>query len=125
MFYDGECGFCDQAVQFVLKHDKKGVFLFAPLQGETALRKGVQQEGLQKDTLVLLEDFDTSDEQKLILGTGAFRVLWLLGGLWTLIGWISFLPGWLYNWGYRLIANNRSKLSCQLPVKRDDPRFLP
>ena len=34
LFFDGVCNLCNQAVQFVIRHDKKAVFRFAPLQSE-------------------------------------------------------------------------------------------
>ena len=36
LLYDGTCGFCAASVQWVLRHDRRGTLLFAPLQGETA-----------------------------------------------------------------------------------------
>ena len=36
ILYDGECGLCNGLVRFVLKHDHKTLFAFAPLQGDTA-----------------------------------------------------------------------------------------
>ena len=36
LFYDGHCGLCHSAVKFVLKHDRRALFRFAPLQGELA-----------------------------------------------------------------------------------------
>ena len=38
IFYDGECGFCQFWIQFLLKRDYKNYFLFAPLQGKLALK---------------------------------------------------------------------------------------
>ena len=35
LLYDGVCGLCDHLVQFVLAHDRRGVFDFAPLQSAT------------------------------------------------------------------------------------------
>ena len=36
IFFDGVCHMCNSAVDFFMKADKKRLFLFAPLQGETA-----------------------------------------------------------------------------------------
>ena len=33
VFYDGDCGFCNFWVQWILNNDKKDKFLFASLQG--------------------------------------------------------------------------------------------
>jgi predicted DCC family thiol-disulfide oxidoreductase YuxK len=35
IFFDGICGLCDRTVDFVLRADREGKFLYSPLQGET------------------------------------------------------------------------------------------
>lgn len=127
IFFDGSCGLCDHAVQFVLRRDEKGSFLFAPLQGKTA--KALLDALPGEDSFILIEDYNTLEKKVFQLGQGAFRTLWLMGGMWKCLGWISFLPPIFYNWGYRLVAKNRkrffSKDSCQLPDKKKPSRFLP
>jgi len=131
IFYDGKCGLCDHAVQFLLEADKQQVFAFAPLQGTTAERvlKEVPQEVKQADSLILIENFETPQEKLYLFGKGALRACWLLGGKWRWIGWLSFLPAWLYDWGYRVVAKNRhrffSKDVCKLPDPNEKKRFLP
>lgn len=144
VFYDGECGLCDHVVQFLLKRDSAGVFVFAPLQGVTA---HILPPYLQKiDTLVLVENIDLSavvrddltqntrtpfplsQNQLFIQGKAVWRICWLLGGKWTLMGWLNFLPAWVYDWGYRWVAQNRHRFfsqSCQLPDEKLRDRFLP
>jgi predicted DCC family thiol-disulfide oxidoreductase YuxK len=129
VFYDGECGFCDCNVQFLLKKDKKGIFVFAPLQGKTAdlYFKKLPLELRNKDTIILIEDYKQGIDKVYIFGKAVFRILWLLGGFWYLFGWISFLPSFLYDWGYRLVARNRHllpKTSCVLPDTTRRSRFL-
>jgi predicted DCC family thiol-disulfide oxidoreductase YuxK len=48
LLYDGVCGLCDHLVQFVLAHDPRGVFDFAPLQSATG-RAAVAREGGDPD----------------------------------------------------------------------------
>ena len=64
-----------------------------------------------------------------MLGKVPFAFCWLMGGLWSIPGALSFLPGWLYNWGYRIVAANRHRFfddeSCTLPTQRDKNKFLP
>lgn len=123
IFFDSSCGFCHSIVRFVLRHDKKELFIFAPLQGKTA-----------KDffhtipnTIVLVENYKTPQQKISQSGRGALRILWLLGGIWKAIGWICFLPPILYNWIYRFIAKNRYKFfkaeSFPIPEKHSS-RFL-
>ena len=127
LFYDGSCGLCDHAVQFVLKRDSEGLFVFAPLQGTTA--KNFFPTPPAEDSLILIEDYTSTSPKKYLFGKGAFRVLWLIGGVWSLPGLLNFLPPSLYDWGYRLVAKNRHKLfsqtNCKLPTAEDKKRFLP
>lgn len=131
VFYDGECGLCDRAVQFVLKADKEKKFLFAPLQGTTAeeLLADLPPKMKQADSLILIENYKEPTQQLHILGKGALRICWLLGGAWRLFGWLSYLPPILYDWGYRLVAQNRHRLfpqtECVIPDPAQKDRFLP
>jgi predicted DCC family thiol-disulfide oxidoreductase YuxK len=130
LFYDGQCGLCDKMVQWVLERDDDERFAFAPLQGETAkmFLKDLSPELKNLDSLVLVENYQFQPKMH-VMGKGAFRTLWLLGGLWTLVGWISFLPSFLYDWAYRLVARNRHKLfpttTCPIPNPATEHRFLP
>ena len=131
VFYDGQCGLCDQVVQFVLNRDKKGLFAFAPLQGKTAAEKlkSLPSDIKNLDSIILIENFNTPTEKIEVLGQAAFRILWLLGEKWTMLGWISFLPPCLYNWGYRIVAKNRHRFFpqdiCIIPNPQMKDRFLP
>ncbi len=131
VFYDGECGLCDHIVQFLLKADKSKNFVYAPLQGKTAseLLKDVPDSVKEADSLILIEDYQSENRKLYIYGHGAFRIAWLLGGGWKLLGWLSFIPPVLYNWGYYLVARNRHRFFkqevCRLPVEGDKERFLP
>lgn len=130
MLYDGECGLCDRAVLFVLKRDKKAVFLFAPLQGQTARRylSFLPDQKLLNDSVILICDYGTPSEQLMWRSKAVFKVLWLLGGCWRLIGWLSYGPSWLFDWLYRIVARYRHNLfsqRCLLPEKRWQERFLP
>jgi predicted DCC family thiol-disulfide oxidoreductase YuxK len=131
VFYDGQCGLCDQIVQFLLKSDKHGIFSFAPLQGITANKvlNKLPKEYRSLDSLILVENYQSPNQKFFILGKGALRILWLLGGSWTILGSLSFLPAIIYDWAYRLIAKNRHRLFKQTQCVVPDPklmgRFLP
>lgn len=125
VFYDGECGLCDHAVQFILWADKKGQFCFAPLQGVTA-RQVLNKIPENLDSLILVENYQDPNQRIEVLGKGALRICWLLGFPWNLIGWISFLPAFLYDWLYRIIARHRKKLFSHTPCfTPNNKRFLP
>ncbi len=129
VFYDGQCGLCDQVVQLLLKTDKQNLFLFAPLQGKTAARllHDLPAEMKGVDSLILVENYQLPTQRFYVLGKGALRIAWLLGGCWRLLGWLSFFPGGLYNWAYRLVARNRQRFfpqACVIPDPKQKGRFL-
>lgn len=127
VFYDGTCGLCDHAVQFILKADKKKIFVFAPLEGETA--KKVLKESPEVDSLILVDDFGLPMQRTYIQSQAVWRICWLLGGEWALLGWLSFLPGFLFDWAYRIVARHRHRFFssdvCILPDRSQKDRFLP
>lgn len=132
VFYDGTCGMCHSAVLFLLKHDHRHVFMFAPLQGQTAkvfLKDGGDSPP-NADSLILVENYQNPNQMQISLfGKGALRICWLLGGWWKFPGSLSFLPAVLYDWLYRWIACRRfqwfSRQTCMIPEKQDANRFLP
>jgi predicted DCC family thiol-disulfide oxidoreductase YuxK len=128
VFYDGNCGFCDQSVQILLKLDKRRLFAFAPLKGETAAKflQQISQEMQQADSLILVEDFQ-SNPKLYIMGKAILRIFWLLGGFWSLIGWMNVLPSAPFDFFYRIVARNRGRLfsgTCTLPLEKERDRFL-
>ena len=130
LFYDGNCGLCDQCVQFVLKKDKDKKFFFAPLQGITAKSALLSLSAEQKkiDSMVLIDGYLCGDQKIYLEGKAALRIFWLLGGVWRILGILHFFPACLYNWIYRLVAKNRHKyypeISCALKDPSYQDRFL-
>lgn len=109
IFFDNDCGLCLWCVRFVLKHDKKRQFYFAPLTGTTASQK---LPPLNVDSLVLLEE----GKVPLYYSKAVFTILWELGFPWNSIGLLSFLPRpflFPFDLGYRLVAKLRRRL-CSL-----------
>lgn len=127
VFYDGTCGLCHRLVCFILKKDKNQRFAFAPLDGKTA-KKYLPRSLQDKDTVILVENYETPSRRFFIESKAIWRVCWLLGGMWKLIGWLYIFPAFLFNWAYRLIARHRHRIpgtSCLLPGNEDSSRFLP
>lgn len=120
VFYDAPCPLCQRAVLFLLRIDRKKSLQFAPLQGETARKQGISPD---INSLVLIQP----DGTRLYRGKAVLRILWHLGGIYALPGLLSFLPGWLVNPPYRLIAHFRYRLfkSGRLQPEDYPGRFLP
>lgn len=124
--FDAQCLLCNGWVQFLLKHDRKGVFQFASIQGvagQALLAKaGLRVEGLQ--TLLLVDGPKTWQHTAAIL-----RVLHGLGWPWRLawVGWL--VPAPLRDALYRWVARNRYGMfgrseACLLPPPEFSSRFL-
>jgi len=130
VFYDGKCGLCDKFVQFLLKKDEHKIFVFAPLQGKNAevFLNNLSKEIVNADSVILIENYKTSKSVVFIYGKAAFRILWLMGGFWGVLGLLNFIPSIFYDWGYRLVARNRKRFfsedSCVIPSKNNQNRFL-
>ncbi|MFF3099420.1 thiol-disulfide oxidoreductase DCC family protein [Viridibacillus arvi] len=125
LFYDGSCGFCQWAVQFVLKHERNHDILFAPLQGETA--KNILSPNLTEnlDSVVVKSSTGIMTESEAV-----FFLLPYLKAPFSLFAILKFIPLFVRNPIYRLVARNRHKLmkapsSCHLPSVDERKRLLP
>ena len=126
IFFDGVCGLCNRWVDFVLAHDRRCVFRFAPLQGATA-RDWLQITPDQPLNSVVLVDGNGIHRKS----DAIWRMLLRLGWFWRVSGWLLRLtPRPMRNWGYDFVARNRyrwfgKKEACRLPSPDERTRFLP
>lgn len=126
VFFDGTCGLCHRLVRFVVKHDRDGVFAFAPLQGSSFLPYRHQVGEPDLSTVVLVDESGCHTRSKAVV-----RILRRLGGPWGLVGRVaSWVPRILRDTLYRAVARNRFRLfgryeACDLPDAARRARFLP
>jgi predicted DCC family thiol-disulfide oxidoreductase YuxK len=128
IFFDGECPFCHRAVRHILDIDVNKRFVFAPLKGETAddILAGPQAEYKSANSLVLVENYQSTDRRFWIRSRAILRVYWLVGNGWGLIGIFSFMPSFIGDLWYRRFAMHRHQFKLKMP-KEPGPkdRFLP
>lgn len=132
VLYDGQCGFCDASVRWLLARDPEGRFRFAPLQGETAAAILARHPELPAglDSILLVET-EGGRERISWRSRAIFRILRRLGGLWGgLARLATFVPGPLADLGYRLFARLRYRVwgrldACRIPTPAERSRFLP
>ena len=126
ILFDGICNLCNNAVQFVLKHDKKKLFRFASLQsdfGKSILIKyGLPTDNFNSFVLILNGKAYTKS-------TAALSVAKMLSGPIKLLYGFIVIPAFIRNGVYNVIANNRykwfgKKESCMLPSPDVAARFL-
>ncbi len=123
ILFDRDCPLCRRSIRFIFARDLKHRFLFAPLSGKTAQEELKNTRLLKENTLILLEDWRTPQQRLWIRGRGAFRILWLLGGRWRLLGWLCFIPFGV-DLCYRLIAHHRDRLPISGELPHAPGRFL-
>lgn len=128
IFYDGDCGFCNGSVRFVLDHELEPTTLFAPIQGETAemvLKKSSLPPDIGKRTMILYEN-----GKFLLRAQAVLRAMELMGGGWAKLSRaLRLIPAPLSNGAYRIIAAMRKDLpagqSCAMLPPEQRKRFLP
>lgn len=125
MFYDGECGLCSRTVQWSLKHDKRGVVQFAPIQGSTYASLDAPDKPTDISTMVFAEG-----SRLFIKSSGALHLLKNMGGIWPLFGSVGLIcPTFLRDRIYDAVAKRRLKFfgtanACMLPSAENRARFL-
>jgi predicted DCC family thiol-disulfide oxidoreductase YuxK len=126
ILFDGVCNLCNGAVQFVIKRDPAGKFLFTSLQS-TAGQRLLQQFNIPSDnfnSFVLLQNDNVFTQS-----TAALKVAKQLSGGWKLLYGFIIVPSFIRNAVYKLIATNRYKWfgkreACMIPTPALQNRFL-
>ncbi len=115
IFFDSDCPLCRKAVREVLEIDIHKRFSFAPLNGQTAknVLTGPQKPLLHANSLVLAENYQSTDRTFWVRSRAVLRIYWLAGNGWGLLGIFSFLPGWAGDWLYNWVAAHRHQFKLQ------------
>ena len=123
LLYDGECGFCAESVQLVLRHERKGKVRFAPLQGAFAASvRARHPEIASVDSMLWVEPAEGSQA---IVGTAdgvfvrsaaALRLARYLGGVWRLLLLGYLIPTRVRDALYDFIARHRHQIPGTRPA---------
>lgn len=126
MLFDGVCNLCNQAVQFILKHERNHDMHFASLQseyGQEMQKKLLEKKGKIPDSLILYYD-----GKFYVKSLAVLQVARLIG-----LNWLYYtgviIPSFIRNAVYDLVAHNRYKWfgksdECMLPTPSLAKRFL-
>lgn len=127
ILFDGVCNLCDNAIQYVIKHDKKDVFRFVPLQSDFGkeILNYLKIDTSKMDSIILYEPgvayFYKSD--------AALEIVKDLSGFskWSII--FKIIPSALRNPIYDYVARNRYKWygkkdACMIPTRELKAKFL-
>lgn len=122
ILFDGVCNLCNDAVNFVIKRDKKNLFKFATLQSEHAQDFGM--DPTKMDSIILVDG-----EKQYSKSSAALHIAKHLSGGYPLLYAFMILPRFIRDWVYDYIAKNRykwfgKKESCMIPTPELQEKFL-
>jgi predicted DCC family thiol-disulfide oxidoreductase YuxK len=131
VLYDGVCGLCSSLLQFLLTHDRRGVFAFASLQ--SAIGRGVV-EGLGGDpteltSFYVLANYRTRQSRIFARSQAALFVAGQLAWPWKAAVIARILPTALLDRADNAIARNRYRVfgrfdQCLAPRPEFRGRFI-
>lgn len=125
VFYDGECGFCNHWVQWILEKDTKDKFLFSSLHSDFG-QKFLNDRNLPNkifDTLYLWKPnrFYLTKSQAIL------EIASQIGGIYSLATIGKILPESIGNIFYNFTSRNRQKLAanqCFAPSEEQQKKFI-
>jgi predicted DCC family thiol-disulfide oxidoreductase YuxK len=126
ILFDGVCNFCNSAVNFTLKRNKKANIMFAPMQSEAG-QKLLLHYNLPADDMKSFFFIENAIVYK--QSTGALKVCRHLKSLWPLCYGFIIVPKFIRDGIYNWIAKNRYKWfgmqqACMIPTPEVKSRFL-
>ena len=131
VLYDGVCGLCNRAVQFLLKRDRLDRLQFASLQSDLAgkilSRHGMDHKYL--DTVYAVLNYGEPNETLLAKGDAFLFFAGVIGGIWSVARVVKIIPRPVRNWLYDFVARHRYQVfgkseSCMLPDPKQRHKFL-
>ncbi|MEM7410722.1 MAG: DCC1-like thiol-disulfide oxidoreductase family protein [Myxococcota bacterium] len=130
VLYDGVCGFCDGAVQWLLARDREARLCFAPLQGTTAEVLRARHAEIPEDleTFVVVER-DARGERVHLRSDALLAVLGQLPTPWPWLTIVRWVPRAVRDAAYTAFATRRYRWfgtldACAVPSPDVRARFL-
>ncbi|MCV7184178.1 thiol-disulfide oxidoreductase DCC family protein [Mycolicibacterium murale] len=130
LLYDGICGFCNTAVQTILRLDPQGTLTFAALDSPFA--KAVIErhpELAEVDSVVFVDQPGLAGERVSVRSAALLRVADYLGGPWRVFSAAAVIPSPVRDRVYDGFAKIRYRVfgvkdSCPIPSPEVRARFI-
>lgn len=130
LLYDGVCGFCNHAVQTIVRFDRRGTLRFAGLDSDFAreiIQRHPSAHGV--DSMVFVDNPGQPDERVNVRSAAGLRVAQYLGGPWRLLLVARVIPVRRRDWLYDRFASIRYRVfgmyeTCPVPPAGMHARFL-
>lgn len=125
LLYDGECSFCNGAVQWIIARDPHANIRFASQQGELGQQLLDKHKlPVEIDSLILIDQ-----DKAYVYSDAAIRLTKYLHRAWPLAQAMYIIPGFIRNSAYRYFAKRRYQWfgkakACMLPTADIRARYL-
>lgn len=124
--FDAECVLCSGNARFLLRHDRRGNFRLASMQGAAgaALFRRFGVDPADPETMIVVEG------DRALRDSDAVLAIWCgLGWPWRALGVAGLVPRGLRDRAYRWVARNRYRLfgrreACWMPTPEQRERLL-
>ncbi|MFC5045677.1 thiol-disulfide oxidoreductase DCC family protein [Aquimarina hainanensis] len=127
ILFDGVCNLCNNAVNFIIKHDKNDMFRYASLQSDIGIQLAKERniDATKLDSILLIDPGVAYYHKS----SAALHIAKHLSGAYPLIYAGIILPKFFRDWMYDLIAKNRykwfgKKNSCMIPTPQLKALFI-
>ena len=124
VFYDGDCGFCNRSVAFILKKDRTKRIEFAAIQSEFT-KSLFRDNGWPQPDLSTFYFYEKGN--KFEKSTGALKMAKYLKFPSVLLTFFWIVPRFIRDAVYDSIAKHRRNLSrdfCVMPSIEERKRFI-
>ncbi len=126
VIFDGVCNLCNVGVNFIIKRDPNGVFLFAPMQSDISLKliEKYHKSGFDFNTFLLIKNGVCYERTDAIL-----EIVKDLTGYWSIFRIFRLVPKSIRDYFYNVIAKSRYKIfgkrdQCMVPTQDIRSRFI-
>jgi len=124
VYYDGDCGYCNRAVMWLIHHKISTRFQFAQLESSYGDHLIDVRPDLQKIDSIIVVDGD----KVLIKSSAIIHLLHQIKG-YQLLGWaLKWIPRCVRDVGYDVFAKIRHKVilknECKIPTLEERKYFL-
>ena len=129
IFFDGVCSLCNHSVDFIIRRDKKNLFLFSSLQSSKA-QEILKGHHYPLDKVKNLSNIVYLRKGKIkIKSKAALLICWDIGGILRLGTLLLIIPSFILDFFYDIIAKYRyqwfgKKESCRIPTQEEQGKFL-
>lgn len=128
ILFDGVCNLCNSSVLFIIKRDKKDLFLFAPLQSSIG-KSVIKEYNIDTEIIDSILLYQPEQNKLFYKSTAALKIAKTLSFPINIIQIFFIIPTVMRDLIYDFIAKNRyrwfgQKDACMIPTPELKAKFL-